>query len=39
MTKEMFKSCADVALRDMVSRHGRDGLMLGLDDLTDLFQP
>jgi len=36
---EMFKKCADVALRDMVSGHGGDGLMSCLDDLTGLFQP
>ena len=29
----------DVALRDMVSGHGGDGLMVGLDDLRGLFQP
>ena len=26
----------DLALRDMVSRHGGDGLMIGLDDLRGL---
>jgi len=31
--------CGDVALRDMVSGHGGDGLMAGLDDLSGLFQP
>ena len=36
---EVFKSCVDVALRDMVSGHGGDGLMVGLDDLRGLFQP
>ena len=25
--------------RDMVSGHGEDGLMVGLDDLSGLFQP
>ena len=29
----MFKNCVDVALRDTVSGHGRDGLMVGLDVL------
>jgi len=29
----------DVALRDMVSGHGGDGLMIGLDDLRGLSQP
>jgi len=28
-----------VALRDMVSGHDGDGLMVGLDDLSGLFQP
>jgi len=36
---EMFRNCMDVALRDMVGGHGRDGLMVGLDDLSGLFQP
>ena len=36
---EVFKNCADVALRDVVSRHGGGGLMVGLDDLSCLFQP
>ena len=34
---EVFRNCIDVALRDMVSGH--DGLMVGLDDLSGLFQP
>jgi len=25
--------------QDMVSRHGKDGLIVGLGDLTGLFQP
>ena len=29
----------DVALRDMVSGHGGDGLMVGLGDINGLFQP
>jgi len=29
----------DVAPRDTISGHGRDGLMVGLDDLRGLFQP
>ena len=29
----------DVALRDMVSVHGGDGLVVGPEDLSDLFQP
>ena len=28
----------DVALRDMFSGHGGDGLMVGSDDLSGLFQ-
>ena len=36
---EVLKKRVDVALRDMVSGHGGDGLMLGLDDLSGLFQP
>ena len=35
----VFKKCADVALRDVVSGHGGDGLMVELDDLRYLFQP
>ena len=29
----------DVALRDVVSGHGGDGLVVGLDGLSGLFQP
>jgi len=36
---EVFKNHGDVALRDMVSGHGGGGLMIGLDDLSGLFQP
>jgi len=36
---EVFKNCGDVALRDMASRHGGDGLMVGLGDIRGLFQP
>ena len=35
---EVFKKHGDVALRDMVSGHGGDGLKVGLDDLSALFQ-
>lgn len=35
----MFKKCIDVAVRNMVSEHGGGGLVVGLDDLRDLFQP
>ena len=34
----VFKKCVDVALRDMVSGHGGDGLTVGLDDLS-VFLP
>ena len=36
---EVFKKCVDVVLRDMVSGHGEDGFMAGLDDFSSLFQP
>ena len=36
---EVFKNRVDVALRDVVSGHGGDGPMVGLDDLSALFQP
>ncbi len=36
---EVFKNHGDVALRDVVSGHGGDGLMVGLDDLSGVFQP
>ena len=35
---EVFNNCGDVALRDVVSGHGGDGLMVVLDDLSGLFQ-
>ena len=35
---ETFRNCEDVALREMVSGHGGDGLMVGLDDVRSLFQ-
>ena len=34
---EVFKKCADVALRDMVSGHSGHGLAVGLVDLNGLF--
>jgi len=34
---EVFQSRVDVALRDMVSGHGGDGLVVGPDDLRGLF--
>jgi len=36
---EEFKNRVDVALRDVVSEHGGDGLMVALDDVSGLFQP
>ena len=38
LSLEVFKNRVDVALRDVVSGHGRDGLMVGLNDLSGLFQ-
>jgi len=39
LTLEVFQKCGDVALRDMISRHNCDRLMVGLVDLRGLFQP
>ena len=36
---EVFQNRVDVALRDVVSGHGGDGLAAGLADLRGLFQP
>ena len=36
---EVFRSHTDVALRHVVSGYGGDGLTVGLDDLSGLFQP
>jgi len=36
---EVFKSRVDVALRDVVSGHSGDVLVVGQGDLRDLFQP
>ena len=33
LSLEVFKNRGDVALRDVVSRHGGDGLMVRYDDL------
>ena len=35
----MFKKCVDVALRNMVSGHGGDGLIVGVDNISGLFLP
>ena len=37
--KGVFKNCGDVSLRVVVIGCGGDRLMVGLDDLSDLFQP
>jgi len=34
---EIFRKHGDVALRDMISGHDGDGLVIGLDDLSALF--
>ena len=39
LSLEVFKNRVDVALRDTVSGHGGDGLMVGLGDLRGPFQP
>jgi len=36
---EVFENCGDVVLRDVVSGHGGDGLVVGLSDLRGLLQP
>jgi len=38
LSLEVFKKRTDVALRDMVSGHGRNGLTIGVDKLRSLFQ-
>ena len=37
LSLEVIKKCVYVALRGVVSGHGRDGLMVGLDDFSGLF--
>ena len=36
---KVFKRRVDVALKDMVSGHDRDGWAVGPDDLSVFFQP
>ena len=36
---EVFKSCVEVALRNLVSGHGGVELIVKLGDLSGLFQP
>jgi len=38
MSLEVFKKRVDVVLRDMVSGHGKDSLMVEVDDPSGLFQ-
>lgn len=35
---EVFRKCRDVALRDVASGHGGDGLLVGIVDLCGLYQ-
>ena len=39
LSLEVFNNREDVALRDVVSGRGGDGLVVGLHDLSHLFQP
>jgi len=39
LSLEVFKRRIDVELKDMVSGHGGDELVVGLDDLRGLFHP
>ena len=39
LSLEVLKSHGDVALRDMVSAHGVDALVVGCGDSSGLFQP
>ena len=39
LSPEVLKIHGDVALRNVVSGHGRGGLEVGLDGLSGLFQP
>ena len=36
---EVFEKCRDVVMSAMVSGHAGDRLVVGLDDLSGLFQP
>jgi len=36
---EVIKNCVDVALRDVLSRRGGGGLIVGLGDMRRLLQP
>jgi len=40
LTRELVESPSlDVALSDVISGHGGDGLLVGVDDLRGLCQP
>ena len=39
LSLDVFKKRVDMALRDIYSGHGDNGLIDGLDDLSGLFQP
>ena len=39
LSLEVFKKRVDVALRDIVSGHGGEGLTFGQDNVSGLFQP
>ena len=39
LSLEVFQGRVDVALRDVASGHGGDGLVVGPGDLRDIFQP
>lgn len=34
LSLEMLKKCVDVGVRDIVGRHGCDGFMVGLHDIS-----
>ena len=39
LSLDVFKNCVVVGLRDMVSGHAGNGLLVGLGDHRGLFQP
>ena len=39
LSLEVFQNRVNVAPRDMVSGHGGNGLVVGLDDLRGLLEP
>lgn len=38
MSRKVFEERGDAVLRDMVSGHGKDSLMVEVDDPSGLFQ-